>query len=201
MSKMSRDKGKRFECAVAAQLRELWPGASVHRSSQADRAYRPDVVIDGSAAPHLAQRLWLELNDARDPRPVAKLLQAEEDVAAQEVRGDDAVIIRGSWLPVVVWHRTGVRHVATKATMRLGTLIVLSGGEGEDGEESSWRYIGTNLVVTCEWEALLAMAWTAPPRTPAASGLGGILDERVTRKPLARAVPGGRSAEDPEDLP
>ncbi len=118
MSAMQRNKGKRFERAIAAELRTRWPAAIVRRASQAERADNPDVFAEG--APVLA-RLWLELQDARQPTPALKLAQAERDAAAWQARrtpGSDR------W-PVVVWHRLGER--TTWATLRLGTLLALTG--------------------------------------------------------------------------
>ena len=147
MSKLSTTKGKDFERKVAAQLRELWPDATIHRSSQADRAYAPDVVIEGDA-PQLARRLWLELNDARNPQPLKKLERAERDLKLKSL--DDYRWERA--LPVVVWHRLGSKSI--QATMRMRTMAVLCGGAYDCSGQ---------LVVTCDWEALLAMGWTAPP--------------------------------------
>ena len=111
--KMSRTKGHNFERRIASELRELWPGADVHRSSQADRARESDVVIDG-AAPEIARALWLELQDARDPNPNGKLAQAEFDIAKLAEPRTERV-------PVVVWHRIQERR--TQVSMRFAELV------------------------------------------------------------------------------
>lgn len=119
MGKLSRTKGCVFERKVAAILRLHWPHASVHRSSQADRAYSPDVVVEGG--PEWTRRLWLELNDARNPNPRAKLEQAERDAHAstQRIGG------QGDRYPVIVWHRLAERTIW--ATLRHSTLMALLG--------------------------------------------------------------------------
>ena len=123
MSKLSTTKGKVFERRIAAQLRTLWPDAVVRRASQADRAHQSDVCVTGG--PPILARLWLELQDSRNPTPLAKLEQAEQDVLS------GACFER---LPVVIWHRTNER--TTHATMRLWVMDVLRGvyrsGSSED---------------------------------------------------------------------
>jgi hypothetical protein len=112
---MQREKGKRFERDIAARLREVFPAADVRRSSQADRAANSDVVITGEP---LLERLWLELQDARDPTPLVKLQQAERDILEQ------ARVTHGmsdcTRLPVVIWHR--IRERTNQVTTRLWVL-------------------------------------------------------------------------------
>jgi hypothetical protein len=108
---MQREKGKRFERDIAARLREVFPATDVRRSSQADRAANSDVVITGEP---LLERLWLELQDARDPTPLAKLQQAERDIAV--ARRTDV----NYRLPIVIWHR--IRERASQVTTRLWVL-------------------------------------------------------------------------------
>ncbi len=121
MSRMQREKGKRFERVIAGMLRERFPLAEIRRASQAERAYQSDVFATGHD--RLA-RCWLELTDARSPNPVHKLEQAEGDVQARhETRlrlGQEPNL----W-PVVVWHRIGERHVSV--TMRTHTLVDMLG--------------------------------------------------------------------------
>lgn len=114
MGRLSREKGKDFEQRVARDILGVLPKATVHRSSQADRAYEPDVVITADA-PLLAKLLWLECQDSRQPAPLEKLAQAERDTAHLRV-------VR---LPVVVWHRTAAR--AVYATMRNETWMRIVG--------------------------------------------------------------------------
>jgi hypothetical protein len=143
MGLMQREKGKAFERKIAAELRALCPRGDIHRSSQAERAREPDVVIAGDV-PEIATRLWLELQDARDPRPLDKLAQAERDVAAK----------RGGALPIVLWHR--IRELRVQATMRGTVYFALVG----------FQCIDPN-VLTLDWEDLKAVL---AGRTPPAQG-------------------------------
>lgn len=117
MSAMQREKGKRFERDIAARLREVFPATDVRRSSQADRAANSDVVITGDP---LLERLWLELQDARDPTPLAKLQQAERDIElARRASGHP------DRLPVVIWHR--IHERSHQVTTRLWVVDELRG--------------------------------------------------------------------------
>lgn len=138
MSRISRTKGRAFEQRIARDLREALPLATVRRSQQAERAYEPDVVIEGDA-PGTARWWWLELTDSRAPSPLDKLAQAERDIAEA---------CDGHRLPLVVWHKTGAKSV--QVTARLGTLCEVLGGEPTvtDG------YLGT--PVTVDWQQVLA---------------------------------------------
>ncbi len=112
MGLLSRVKGKVFERKLAAILRPLWPEAVVRRASQADRAHQADVYVTNG--PPLLERLWIEAQDARNPTPLAKLEQAEGDIA------ESPVALARDRLPVVVWHRYGERTI--QATTRLWVL-------------------------------------------------------------------------------
>lgn len=68
MGKASRDKGKRWERAVAAMLRPVF--ADAHRGQQGDGARYSDVEV-----PHL----WLECKHGRSISPRAALRQAIDD--------------------------------------------------------------------------------------------------------------------------
>lgn len=140
MSKMQRVKGKVFEREIARLLRERWPGADVHRSSQADRARNSDVVVVGG--PLAASSLWLELQDAARPTPEKKLEQAERDVQAGG----------GERLPVVIWHKLREREIW--ATCRLQTLVTL--GDMAQGRQVLWPH-----VVTMPLEDFLDVVETA----------------------------------------
>lgn len=149
MGKSQREKGKRFERWVASQLRAAFPAATVRRSSQADAAYEPDVVIEG-AVPTLVKLLWLELTDGAAPNPMAKLEQAERDAKAY--------VERGHALPVVVWHKTGGRKI--QATMRLRTLIALEAWPAPS-PAGALDATMVGMPVTVDWEQLLAQCrWT-----------------------------------------
>lgn len=128
-----RAKGIKFEQVIARDLKALWPGADVHRSSQAERARNPDVVIEGDAPP-LAKLLWLELQDARQPTPLAKLAQATRDTTHPPTNR----------LPAVVWHRLGSPRC--QATMRLWVLSDLTDNVVD------WGHPHGGLVVTLDFE-------------------------------------------------
>jgi hypothetical protein len=150
MGAMQRNKGKSFERVIASQLRALWPGADVHRSSQAERAREPDVAIAGHA-PELARRLWLELQDARKPTPLTKLAQAEKDIEAQ------SLLQMESRRPVVVWHKLLERTIWV--TTRFWVLCELSGWS----HTPDYRCAPTHeLVVTVDWVAFLGVLQTLP---------------------------------------
>lgn len=133
MSAYSRTKGHNFERRIAAQLRAVLPKATIRRSSQADAAYEPDVVIEGDA-PELAKRLWLECQHSANPDPAAKLAQAERDAPAGR-------------LPIAVTHRTGARRDPIVATMRLTTAchIMLD----------AWSPDADEIIVHLDWQIVL----------------------------------------------
>jgi hypothetical protein len=109
MSKLSRTKGRAFEQLIVRTLTQALPGTVWHRSSQADRAWDADVVCESGNA--IARRLWLELCHAKHVDVRDKLEQGERDIGwAQR-------------LPVVVWRKSGAKHV--NVTMRLGTLMTI----------------------------------------------------------------------------
>lgn len=130
------------ECQVAAKarqtavLRELHKRSRVRRSDQGRGAQEPDLVVIGCPC-------WLELNHANDPRPLAKLAQAERDTIATE---------SPLW-PVVVWQKT--RSKTINVTMRTWTLWqfgCLPSDQGRLPDEA----IG-NAVITTDLVAFLAM--------------------------------------------
>lgn len=139
MSKLSRTKGGVFERRIARELREAMPRATVRRSQQAERAYEPDVVVEG-CAPTIARRLWLELTDSRTPSPLDKLAQAERDTAGHTRPPCP--------LCLVVWHRTGAKSV--QVTARLGVLCEVLGGDPTP--VAGWLAV----PVTVDWLQVLA---------------------------------------------
>lgn len=90
MGKFSRDKGKRYERKIARRLRERFPelADNIRRSIQSREAEESDVTG--------VPKIWLECQDAAKPTPRAKLLQAIEDVRANNI---DAI-------PVAITHKT-----------------------------------------------------------------------------------------------
>ncbi len=103
-----REKGKRFERAWAAVLREWFPqyADEIHRSIQSRGPEACDVIgLPG---------YWFECQDAVTVTPIAKLVQAERDLALS----DDT-----DRTPIAITHRTGSR--STQATLRTGDLLHL----------------------------------------------------------------------------
>jgi hypothetical protein len=82
-----------------ADHKALLKESRVRRSDQGRGAMEPDLVIRDCSC-------WMELKDAKDPEPQAKLLQAESD--ALEAR-------QGQW-PVAITHKIGRRSI--QVTMR-----------------------------------------------------------------------------------
>jgi hypothetical protein len=117
MGLLSRTKGKVFERKVAKGLRDAFPGLDAHRSSQAERARNPDLILDRPPHPLLA-RLWLELEDAKEPDPYGKYAQAVGDLGRLGEAGRDR-------LPVVVWHK--YRSTVVWATTTISVLDDLRG--------------------------------------------------------------------------
>jgi hypothetical protein len=138
MGAMQRTKGATFERKIASILRLRWPNATVHRSSQADRAYDSDVVIDGG--PEWTRNLWLELQDARHPNPRAKLAQAERDVGHRPR------------CPIVIWHKLSERTIWV--TLRWETMLLLINIGMSDPQLS-------HPVVTLELSDFLAVVESA----------------------------------------
>jgi len=126
-----RRKGHDFERQLATEIRRAFPGAVVRRAQQSEQAYEPDVMTEGAGILDCA---WIEAQASRSPTPLAKLRQAERDVA--RVNGKRR-------LPIAVTHRTGAR--TSEARMRLSTLLELA-GEGAGV-----------LTVECDWSQFLAV--------------------------------------------
>lgn len=137
MGRMQRDKGKKFERRIAIALRERWPDAEVRRASQADRAWQSDVFVSANGAPLDLARIWWECQHAAKPTPLAKLKQAELDIASSHCQSDR--------LAVVVWHRNG--DALSHVTMRLHTLDKLRGRYRVDSTELITLELGAFLDV------------------------------------------------------
>lgn len=146
MGRLSRTKGVAFEQLIAVDLRRALPRATIHRSSQADRPYNPDVVIEGDA-PELARRLWLELEDSARPSPLDKLAQAERDSVHPRQTHLPGVAYPAR-LCVVVSHKKRARSI--QATMRCEDWLEIV---------MPRDYMGVPLIrgipMTIDWEQLL----------------------------------------------
>ncbi len=164
MGLMQRRKGRAYEQLIARELRAAFPAAEVRRSSQADRAANSDVVVTGTP---VLERLWLELQDAREPTPVAKLAQAERDIAAGLRAGRATTATTAAVrLPVVIWHRLGARshHVTT----RLWVLDTLRGGPPPAASTES-----AATIVTVDLAPFIELARQAALRREQAPRIGG----------------------------
>ena len=142
MSKMQRTKGKVFERAVANLLRKAFPGVTVRRASQAERAANPDVFFADSVMP--LSQLWCELTDSINPNPVKKLEQAERDIRARFTTPSD--FRYGGSIPVCIWHR--LRERTIYATLRLSALEYLA-------TQAQTGPFGANTPVTMDVEDFL----------------------------------------------
>lgn len=87
-----------------AEHKALLKESRVRRSDQGRGAMEPDLVIQDCDC-------WMELQDAQQPDPQAKLLQAESD--ALEAR-------HGQW-PVAVTHKIGRRSI--QVTLRCAVFL------------------------------------------------------------------------------
>jgi len=125
-------KGKAFERAIGRDLRAIYDGpdwcahydslskreqivmlksSRVRRGEQGRGAREADLCVED-------RTWWFELNHSNEPRPLAKLEQAERDI---EHRGEV-----GNWLAVAVTHKTN--SPMTLATMRGRAFCYLATG-------------------------------------------------------------------------
>lgn len=115
LGRRSRNKGKKFELVVRDNLLMFLDdpvfhanGAStlvIRRSSQAERAWDADLIIEAVNAPQWLLGLWVECEHSNTPDPVAKMAQAIRDASAATLRSGR------QRTPVVVWRRTGERRL------------------------------------------------------------------------------------------
>lgn len=108
LGRRSRNKGKSFELVVRDHIRRGAPGLetlTVRRSSQAERAWDADLIIEGSGIPEWMLELWVECEHANDPDPRKKFAQASRDASLASARSGR------SRTPVVIWRKTASRSV------------------------------------------------------------------------------------------
>ena len=90
----NREKGKIFERQVAAQMIPVLNCPAfgdtlvIRRSSQAERAYEADVMIEAQNAPSWLTDMWIECENAKEPDTKAKLEQAIHDAGKAMLRPD-----------------------------------------------------------------------------------------------------------------
>lgn len=155
LGRRSRNKGKKFELVVRDHFsmhlddpRFHVDGIStlvIRRSSQAERAWDADLIIEASNAPEWLLGLWIECEHANAPDPAVKMVQAIRDAAIATKRSGR------QRTPVVVWRRTGERTlwISTYASW----LNELLDDQLSAGALSETR--GHGLLVTAKLEAVL----------------------------------------------
>lgn len=148
--KRNREKGKEFERVVADAMKivfnhhptyfKAYP-LEVRRSSQAERAYEADVIIESPAAPQWLLDMWIECENAKDPKTEDKMAQAIHDAAQATLRTSR------QRTPVVVWRPFNTRTIwlSTYASW-LDELL---------GAADSARHPGHGLLVTAKLEDVL----------------------------------------------
>lgn len=105
----NREKGKEFERHVAANMDMIlcdprFNGTLViRRSSQAERAYEADLIIEAQNAPDWLLNIWVECENSKAPDPKAKMEQAIRDAATATLRTGR------QRTPVVCWREAGTR--------------------------------------------------------------------------------------------
>ena len=126
MGLLSRNKGKSFEREIGQRFRTALtpclPTLTVRRSSQAERAYEADLIIEGPDVPAFITTLWVECQHAKRAHidPPGKHRQAVRDSAEFAAR---TRVVR---TPVVCWRANGERTVWLTATMGdLASLLAL----------------------------------------------------------------------------
>ena len=159
MGRLQRTKGKVFERWVAQQFREAYPFLDgVRRSQQGAGAEQSDVTgVPG---------LWIECQDAARPTPLAKLVQAERDVAEAKLQGI---------LPIAVVHRAGSSRTSTTVTLRAGAFPRLY---GKGGCLEKWRTppvtIGlSDFLNLAQTYVVLCLSRDDDDRSPKSAGAPG----------------------------
>ncbi len=146
LGRRSRNKGKSFELVVRDHLRRGAPGLetlTVRRSSQAERAWDADLIIEGSNAPRWMLELWVECEHANDPDPRKKFAQATRDAKLAYARS-------GRFrTPVVIWRKTASRSVWFSTDVQ-SMFSLLHGGD------PSSIHSGRGILVTMLLEDLLS---------------------------------------------
>lgn len=145
LGRRSRRKGQGFELVVRDHFRAAMPqirdALTVRRSSQSERAYEADLIIEGPGVPQWLCDLWVECQHANDPDPPSKYAQALRDSGlAMKRTGRERT-------PVAIWRKTKSRQLWL--TTELGWLQVLLGF----AMPSSCR--GSSLLITVPLSDLL----------------------------------------------
>jgi len=118
LGRRSRNKGQAFELVVRDQFRTAMPTLcdvlTVRRSSQSERAYEADLIIEGPGVPSWLCDLWVECQHANEPDPDSKYAQAIRDsnlAARRTGRARTPVVIWRKSKSRSMWFTTEVRHL------------------------------------------------------------------------------------------
>jgi hypothetical protein len=123
----SRVKGKSFEREVGHHFQTAFkplPALTIRRSSQAERAYESDLIIEGPDVPHYLAALWVECEHSNKPNPNKKFDQAVRDAEIYMKR------MQRTRVPIVCWRATGERTVWLTTTLYNMNLLLLDIGAG-----------------------------------------------------------------------
>lgn len=145
MGLKARRKGVKFELVVRDHLLEglAMPSDSqltIRRSSQAERAWDADLIIECPGAPDWLTNLWVECEHANTPNPHAKMSQALRDAGAATMRTSR------QRTPIVVWRKTGERTLCMST--HAGLFYELTTGTYPTG-------VATQILITCRLDDLL----------------------------------------------
>jgi hypothetical protein len=159
MGARSRRKGCAAELVVRDRIRAAFPQLpmmTVRRSSQAERAYESDLIIEGPGVPSWILKLWTECEHANNPDPVIKYAQAVRDAERWEKR------MQTFRTPIVCWRKTGSRTIWLSTSMaNLNHLLYSQFTERGAGEVA--MAIADKLLVTVDLDLVLhAMSVQVP---------------------------------------
>lgn len=156
LGRRSRSKGQKFELVVRDHMlmhlddpRFHVDGVStfvVRRSSQSERAWDADLIVEGVNVPDWLTGLWIECEHANEPDPRPKMVQAIRDAGIATVRSGK------QRTPLVVWRRSGERTIwcSTYACW----LMELLGDE--PSPHMGGLPLGHGLLVTARFEEVLS---------------------------------------------
>lgn len=159
LGRRSRNKGKSFELVARDHLLQhlahpCFNGTLViRRSSQAERAWDADLIIEATNAPDWLLGLWVECEHANDPDPWAKMAQATRDAAAATLRSGR------QRTPVVIWRETGHRRLWFSTNLTWLNEVMGDAQEGYTAAEMR----GHGILVTADLAEVLSRLRTRLP--------------------------------------
>ena len=142
MGLRSRRKGCEAELVVRDRFLAAFPmlqQLTVRRSSQAERAFESDLIIEGPNVPDWLTRLWVECEHANVPDPAKKYAQAQRDADINRIRmGRDRT-------PIVCWRKTASRTIwLSTGLLHLTSLL-------------GFAQAPSNVLVTIELDEVLML--------------------------------------------